>query len=76
MQFSKVDPYYTRFKSKDALLEELHLMITEKTLNTIDSYFRIYQDYEVPLRYIVREIIEDSLQMTRDLSGFYKATYQ
>ena len=25
---------------------------------------------------IVREIIEDSLKMTRDLSGFYQATYQ
>ena len=71
-----VSTVYTRFKSKDALLEELHLMITEKTLNTIDSYFGIYQDYEVPLRDIVREIIEDSLKMTRDLSGFYKATYQ
>ena len=71
-----VSTVYTRFKSKDALLEELHIMITEKTLGTIESYFAIYRDYEVPLRDIVREIIEDSLKMTRDLSGFYKATYQ
>ncbi|MAV76716.1 MAG: hypothetical protein CBD32_07285 [Actinobacteria bacterium TMED172] len=71
-----VSTVYTRFKSKDALLEELHIIITENTLKTIDSYFAIYRDYEVPLRDIVREIIEDSLKMTRDLSGFYKATYQ
>ena len=71
-----VSTVYTRFKSKDALLEELHILITEKTLGTIDSYFAIYRDYDVPLRDILREIIEDSLKMTRDLSGFYKATYQ
>ena len=71
-----VSTVYTRFKSKDALLEELHIIITENTLNTIDSYFAIYKDYQVPLTEIVREIIEDSLKMTRDLSGFYQATYQ
>lgn len=71
-----VSTVYTRFKSKDALLEELHIIITENTLNTIDSYFAIYKDYQVSLTEIVREIIEDSLKMTRDLSGFYQATYQ
>lgn len=71
-----VSTVYTRFKSKEALLEELHIIITDKTLNTIDSYFSIYRDYKVSLSDIVREIIEDSLKMTRDLSGFYKATYQ
>ena len=71
-----VSTVYTRFKIKDALLEELHIIITENTLNTIDSYFAIYKDYQVSLTEIVREIIEDSLKMTRDLSGFYQATYQ
>lgn len=71
-----VSTVYTRFKSKDALLEELHIIITENTLNIIDSYFAIYKDYQVSLTEIVREIIEDSLKMTRDLSGFYQATYQ
>jgi len=67
---------YTRFKGKDALLEQLHVIITEKTINTIDDYFAIYTDGDVPLREIVREIIEDSLKLTRELSGFYQATYQ
>lgn len=71
-----VSTVYTRFKSKDALLEELHIIITENALSTIESYFAIYRDYEIPLSGIVREIIEDSLKMTRDLSGFYQATYQ
>ena len=71
-----ISTVYTRFKSKGALLEELHVIITEKTINTIDDYFAIYTDDEVPLREIVREIIEDSLKMTRELSGFYQATYQ
>ena len=71
-----VSTVYTRFKSKDALLEELHIIITDSALSTIESYFAIYRDYEVPLSGIVREIIEDSLKMTRDLSGFYQATYK
>lgn len=67
---------YTRFQDKEALLHALHIAATERSRTVIAEAYHPTNWENRPLRVILVDIIEMSMQITEQMAGFQKACYQ